>query len=825
MPFARRLTHVAVLASAGALVAGTMAAAPAIATSPSAGITVLLKAPHPAQLRQLAQATGLSRAQRMAELSRLLPSAAAHQQAVDDLRAQGFTIGHETAWTIDATAPQPTVTSALGTSRLRSAAIQAVPAGLSSVAAAVIPDVGATGLFSPSDVCPGGCHDGGDFRNAYTAPKTPPATGVDHKAKLTIATLQFADWNDGDLTKYAANNSLPKGDPVASGQYKQFGVKGTKLTGATVLEKGADEEVDLDQESLLSTDPQANQRAYFDTNSRDGYVQALSQVLADVTEGKGASSDGGDPHIVALSSSWGSCEADFRFNFPGDTMAAVEHVLESISAAGVTIFAATGDDGIYDCAHSASSTQVAADYPASSPVVIGVGATRLKSVGGDAANDGTNWTDRAWTCASASACESAKGTGGTGGGESSSVAMPAYQRLGIGHQPFRTSTGKKGDFGTQPHRLIPDIAVDGDPQTGFSVLTSDPTDTCPTTPLPPLCTLNGNAAQATTSLPIGGTSLSAPVSAALFTNMLAAHGVTAGVGDVHGALYSAYADKVGAFRDVTSGANGKQKDVDAAAAHHKAAELPVNARTGYDTVSGLGAPYWARIAPYIFTPSVPNSRVKARLTTPHRRKNPYRVTASWAPRSHGSHPVLAGSAKVTVTDLSKVKAFYTGTNQPAAGHRTFAGKPGHSYVISVTERDLGGHLGKASTTTFEVPYDDHAFKLRGAWSRVRAGRDFGGSHVVTASTSATAKIRSFGQGYGVVVLTGPTLGKLAVFHGSKRVKVIDLYSPRVHRRTITFFGGHSAPLARRTFTFRATGSKNRFSTGRAVDLDGFAVLF
>jgi hypothetical protein len=448
-----------------------------------------------------------------------------------------------------------------------------------------------------------------------------------------------------------------------------------------------------------------------------------------------------------------------------------------------------------------------------------VGATTLKSVGGNAANDGSNWTDKGWTCTTTTACESAKGTGGTGGGESSTVAMPAYQRLGIGHHPFRTTTGKRGDFGAQKHRLVPDIAVDGDPRTGFSILTTDPTDACKGQ-LPIVCQLNPPAI----NLPVGGTSLSAPVSTALFTNMLAARGVGAGVGDIHGALYSAYAAHDGAFRDPRTGSNGRQQDVDAAAAHHKAAELPVKARSGYDTVTGLGAPYWPRIAPFLFTPSATAATEKVRLATPHSARHPYRVAVTWRSRTHGSHPVLAGSAKVTITDLRRATPLYSHRNEPTNGTHTFTGKAGASYLITVTERDLSGHLGTPVTKTIEVPYDDRAFTLHGAWSRVRSHRDFGGSHLTTTSRSAVARISGTGQAYSVVVLTGPTLGKLAVFHGRKKIKVIDLYSASTKRKTIRFFGGTSSALTQRTFTFRDTGSKNPFSTGRAVDLDGFAVL-
>jgi hypothetical protein len=186
--------------------------------------------------------------------------------------------------------------------------------------------------------------------------------------------------------------------------------------------------------------------------------------------------------------------------------------------------------------------------------------------------------------------------------------------------------------------------------------------------------------------------------------------------------------------------------------------------------------------------------------------------------------VLPGSAKVTIADLSKAKPFFTGNNQPATGSQVFTGRPGASYIVTVTERDLSGNLGTPTTKTIQVPYDDRAFTLHGSWSRIDSPRDFGGSHIVTASRSAAARIRAVGQLYSVVVLTGPTFGKLAVFHGTKKVKVIDLYSPSTKRQTIQFFGGTTTPLTLRTFIFRCTGKKNPFSTGRTVDLDGFAVL-
>jgi hypothetical protein len=811
-----------VLVGTAALVAGVLSAAPARAAGPATTVTVLLKAPDPAGLAKLATATGLSHGQRMTALDRLLPGSAAHHQVIDALGSAGFAIGHETAWSVEATAPQQTVTETFGAAgHLKAAALPDIPASIDDVAAAVLPG-GATGLFSPQDDCQSGCHDGGDFQNAYTSPGISPATGQDPKGTLTVATLQFANWNDADLTKYAAATLAPQGDPVASGQYKQFGVKGTVLGPATPAEKGLDEEVDLDQESLLSTDPYANQRTYINTNSSDGYVQSLSQVLADVTQGEGRSADGGDPHIVALSTSWGSCEADFGFAFPGDTINAIEPILQSLSAAGVTIFAASGDDGVYDCGLSKTSTQVGVDYPTSSPDVVGVGGTRLNAVGGNAANNGANWADTGWTCTTTVACESATGSGGTGGGESLQFPMPAYQSAGIGHHRFTTSTGKHGDFGTQPRRLVPDIAVDADPATGFDILTTDPIDACIGQVPVPVCQSNQN--RTAVNVAVGGTSLSAPVAAGLFTTMLAAHGVTSGVGDIHGALYSAYAAGTGEFRDVTSGSNGHQQDVDARAATGKAAELPVSARAGYDTVTGLGAPLWPAIAPFLFSPTRPKPTAKLRLASPHIKKKATHVTASWSSKAAGHHSTLAASAHVTITRRGTSTAVYQRSHAPASGSHEFTAKPGATYLIKVTDRDLSGRVSAATTATLSVPFDDTSFRLHGRWSRVHSKGDFGGSNLVSKARAATATLTATGHRYAVLVRTGPRNGKLAVFLGPKRVKVIDLYTVGPQHRVVTFFGSAATPLKRRTFTFRFTGTKDPFSAGTTVDLDGLEAL-
>jgi hypothetical protein len=837
-----RILRALIATGTGALIAGGLAAAapasgtasvgasrtaPTSARGSTSAVTILLKAPNQAGLDRLAGVQGLGHAQRIAALSALLPSAAAHRTVANELRGNGFTVTHQTAWTIDARAATTTVASLFGSrpslphnasdiQRARAAgALPRIPASIASLTAAVLPTSGGPKLFTPLAKC-SGCRNGTNFRNAYTAPHVAPTTGNDVNGALTIATLQFAGWNKSDLTSYAKSVGLPT-DPVTSGQFTQIPVDGATVPTASTKEDEADEEVDLDQETILSTDPTADERAYFDTKAtKAGYADALSQVLADVTQGTG-DVDGGDPKIAALSTSWGTCESEFsdHFAFPHDTITAIENIMKSLTAAGVTVFAASGDDGVYDCGDGSTSIKTAVDYPASSPEVVGVGGTRLKFVGKASANTGTNWSDTAWSCTSASICQGFKpaDTGGSGGGESKMFTQPAYQVAGIGQQQFTTSTGKKGDFGSQPHRLVPDIADDGDPDTGFGVVTTDPTDdkSC----APPL---NVRTCKPKT-FAIGGTSLSSPEAASLFTDMLGSHGATAGVGDIHDALYSAYADHNGSFRDVRTGSNGHQKDVDARAAKHTGYELPVTAQKGYDTVTGLGAPLWPKIAPFIFTPAVPSATGRITLASPHSATRSTRVRATWRARQTAKDGSAAASASVTITRQGSSKPIYHSKSAPAFGSRTFTGVAGGIYTLTVTERDLARQKSAPTTEALTVPYDDSAFTFHGAWKDVRGGSDYGGSLSTTESPGAFAKVSVSGRSYTLDVRTGPAYGKLAIYHGATRIGIYDLFTPSVRHRLIPFFGTAATAPKKRTFTFRFTGHKDPSATHSTIDVD------
>ena len=184
-------------------------------------------------------------------------------------------------------------------------------------------------------------------------------------------------------------------------------------------------EVALDTQTLLAASPQLRQRVYQVDNCGDAQHDAIAQILSDVQAGM---------PIVALSTSWGSCE---KMNY-GSTKADVDDV-NALLAAGVTMFAASGDDGADDCNIHPGADAV--DSPAAIPGVVAVGGTT-----GTTAATETIWNDGAGYA--------------TGGGFSCGFfARPAYQAkvakpASYPHNGFTCPSGSS-------ERMVPDIAANG----------------------------------------------------------------------------------------------------------------------------------------------------------------------------------------------------------------------------------------------------------------------------------------------------------------------------------------------------------------------------
>jgi kumamolisin len=247
----------------------------------------------------------------------------------------------------------------------------------------------------------------------------------------------------------------------------------------------ADGEVLLDVEVAGSVAPGAKIAVYFAPNTSQGFQDALTTAIHDATN---------KPSVISIS--WGGPESTWT----AQAMTAFDSAAQDAAALGITICAASGDNGSSD---GATDNQNHVDFPASCPHILACGGSTLQSSNGAITSE-TVWND------------GAQG-GATGGGFSNQFALPSWQ----------ASAGVKPPPGGG--RGVPDVCGDADPQTGYKVL------------------VDGK------SLVIGGTSAVAP----LWSGLIALLNEKLGkpLGFIQPSLYQIPKTSA-SFRDITSGSNG-----------------------------------------------------------------------------------------------------------------------------------------------------------------------------------------------------------------------------------------------------------------------------
>ena len=255
----------------------------------------------------------------------------------------------------------------------------------------------------------------------------------------------------------------------------------------------SDGEVALDVQVAGAGAPRATLAVYFAPNTDQGFVDAISQAAHDETH---------KPSVMSIS--WGGPESGWT----AQAVTAMTSALQDAADLGVSVFAASGDGLATD---GQTDRRAHVDFPASSPLAVGCGGTRLASSASPAGE--TVWNSNG---------------SGTGGGISDIFAIPAYQA----HVHLPASVNHDGRKG----RGVPDVAGDADPDTGYRVMVDGQVQI------------------------IGGTSAVAPLWAGLFAliNATAAEPV----GQPHAALYGHAA----IFNDVRHGNNQSGKLGYAAAA-------------------------------------------------------------------------------------------------------------------------------------------------------------------------------------------------------------------------------------------------------------------
>jgi len=339
-----------------------------------------------------------------------------------------------------------------------------------------------------------------DNRPPYVVSEVLAAYGADGLsltgAGQTIAILIDTVPSTADLKAFWQRNRLA----VKPSQVTRINVAGVALPPIE-----GEETLDVQWSSGIA--PGARIRVYAAGSLRfTALDRALDQIIADLPT---------HPGMRQLSISLGLGET--FLGGPNGEVATQHQKFLRLAAAGVNVFVSSGDAGSNpDQTGHGAGGPLQAEYESSDPAVIGVGGTTLHLHDNGSLDVETGWI-------------------GSGGGSSVFFARPAWQ------------TGPGVPAGNA--RLVPDVALAADPNTGALVI------------------LHGQEVQ------IGGTSWSAPVWAgfcALINEARARAGRPA-LGFANPLFYSLAGTE--AFRDITIGTNGA-----------------FTASAGYDRVTGLGVP-------------------------------------------------------------------------------------------------------------------------------------------------------------------------------------------------------------------------------------------
>jgi kumamolisin len=246
--------------------------------------------------------------------------------------------------------------------------------------------------------------------------------------------------------------------------------------------------------------------AYFAATGKAATIRMYWSQNIDTAVQK-ASEDGCD----VCSISWGADEAVWG----SSAVQEMESVAASATSSGMVIFGAAGDNDSSD----GGSTPANVDAPSSCPHVVACGGTSKTATTETVWNDNPGQTDGE----------------GTGGGYSTVFPVQSFQ-MGAPPAPANTQYGSG--------RMVPDIAADADPDTGYTIYVHGSTTI------------------------VGGTSAVAPLYAGLFASF----------GTKLGFVTPKLWQNQGAFNDITQGGNGFY-----------------NAAPGPDPCSGIGTPIGTKV--------------------------------------------------------------------------------------------------------------------------------------------------------------------------------------------------------------------------------------
>jgi subtilase family serine protease len=318
----------------------------------------------------------------------------------------------------------------------------------------------------------------------------------------TIAISNFDGFSLGSLPTFYSNKYFTITPPAGGvgSNVTVVPISGGAQNG-TVQGEG-----DLDIQTILGVAPACNLRIY------DGGDHDLFGVLT---------AEANENIADVVSESWG-----WRF-FDSSTGVAAHNIHLSMTAQGITYMAATGDSGTSISEYP---------YPDVDPEVLLVGGTSLTTDANGNRTSETGWSG-----------------GGGGWNETTDVfnVLPSWQK----------GTGVPKDI---PYRLVPDVALNADPNTGYVVVI-----------LPKIYVFGGTSGAS----PTFAGSLGVAEQKLIAAGQLPPDGKgKQRFGRIQDLIYSFNGDS-GVFYDVTSGSNGTLPS------NHGTA----NAGAGWDFVTGWGA--------------------------------------------------------------------------------------------------------------------------------------------------------------------------------------------------------------------------------------------
>ncbi|MFG3283731.1 protease pro-enzyme activation domain-containing protein [Streptomyces sp. NPDC048111] len=370
-----------------------------------------------------------------------------------------------------------------------------------------------------------------------------------------------------DAAKYAKRN----GDKAyKTGQYTEVLPTDYNSTEACDASGWYGEE-SLDVEAVHAVAPDANIVYVGGASCNDpDLLDALNKVV--------------DRHLADIvSNSWGDIEA----NETPEIAAAYDQTFKLGAIEGIGFYFSSGDNG--DEVANTGKKQV--DTPANSAWVTAVGGTSLAVGKHDKYEFETGWgTQKAALSADGKSWTNFPGayTGGAGGGTSSTVKQPYYQR-GVVPDSLAKANG------ATRMRTVPDIAAVADPNTGFLV---GQTQSWP------------DKSVKYDEYRIGGTSLAAPVTAGI--QALAQQAKRSPIGFANPSIYERFDSRL--YHDVTDHPLGASRDlavarvdfansVDASgglltSVRSLGKDASLKATRGYDDVTGVGTPAPGYVASY-----------------------------------------------------------------------------------------------------------------------------------------------------------------------------------------------------------------------------------